>query len=275
MSEVIVSGGFDDLRVGHVRFIEGAARLGPVRALLWSDAVVERLKGRPPKFPAAERRYLLESLRDVASVTLCSDLADPDTLPLREASTPAIWAVEAAADLPAKREFCRSHGLGYCIVATAAHEIDGLDESGAADEPDEAARPRVLVTGCFDWFHSGHVRFFEEVASLGDLYVVVGHDANIRLLKGEGHPHFSQSERRYLVQAVRFVKQALISSGSGWLDAAPEIERLRPQIYAVNEDGDKPEKRVYCQSHGIEYRVLRRVPKAGLPSRQSTALRGF
>ena len=30
------------------------------------------------------------------------------------------------------------------------------------------------MTGCYDWFHSGHVRFFEEVSELGDLYVVAG-----------------------------------------------------------------------------------------------------
>ena len=73
----------------------------------------------------------------------------------------------------------------------------------------------MLVTGCYDWLHSGHVRFFEEAAQLGDLYVVVGNDANVRYLKGEGHPLLSQDERRYMVQAIRFVNQALITSGSG------------------------------------------------------------
>jgi cytidyltransferase-like protein len=71
------------------------------------------------------------------------------------------------------------------------------------------------VTGCFDWFHSGHVRFFEEVSALGDVYAVVGSDRNVRLLKGEGHPLLPQEERRYLVRSVRFVTQALVSSGTG------------------------------------------------------------
>jgi hypothetical protein len=43
----------------------------------------------------------------------------------------------------------------------------------------------------------------------------------------------------------------------------------------VNEDGDKPEKRAFCRERGIEYRVLRREPKQGLPARQSTILRGY
>jgi cytidyltransferase-like protein len=131
------------------------------------------------------------------------------------------------------------------------------------------------VTGCYDWFHTGHVRFFEECSALGDLYVCAGNDENIRMLKGDGHPLFKQDERRYVVGSIRYVAQALINSGSGWLDAEPEIRRIQPHIYAVNEDGDKPEKRDYCKKHGIQYVVLKRTPKEGLPRRQSTDLRGF
>jgi glycerol-3-phosphate cytidylyltransferase-like family protein len=110
---------------------------------------------------------------------------------------------------------------------------------------------------------------------MGDLYVVVGNDANVRLLKGEGHPLFSEQERRYMAQSIRFVKQAQVSSGNGWMDAEPEIEQIKPDYYAVNEDGDKPEKKQFCQEHGIAYVVLKRIPKAGLMSRQSTDFRGF
>jgi cytidyltransferase-like protein len=122
--------------------------------------------------------------------------------------------------------------------------------------------------------HSGHVRFFEEVSQLGDVYVIVGHDANIALLKGHA-PMFNQRVRCYMVSTVRFVKLALVSSGAGWMDAAPEIARIRPDIYAVNDDGDHAEKRAFCEQFGIEYRVLKRTPKQGLPARQSSILRGF
>ena len=74
---------------------------------------------------------------------------------------------------------------------------------------------------------------------------------------------------------LSFVKQSLISSGNGWLDADLEIRKLKPDIYAVNEDGDKGNKREYCQNLGIEYLVLQRVPAPGLPKRSSTDLRGF
>jgi hypothetical protein len=59
------------------------------------------------------------------------------------------------------------------------------------------------------------------------------------------------------------------------MDAEPEIAWIKPDLYAVNEDGDKPEKRAFCGKHGIEYVVLKRVPKEGLARRTSTDLRGF
>jgi hypothetical protein len=71
------------------------------------------------------------------------------------------------------------------------------------------------------------------------------------------------------------VKAALISSGDGWLDADPEIRNLKPDIYAVNEDGDRGGKREYCQKLGIKYLVLKRTPVPGLPQRSGTVLRGF
>ena len=78
-----------------------------------------------------------------------------------------------------------------------------------------------------------------------------------------------------MVGSIKFVKQALISSGRGWLDADPEIQKLKPDMYAVNEDGDQGGKREYCRERGIEYLVLKRAPAPGLPRRSGTDLRGF
>jgi hypothetical protein len=71
------------------------------------------------------------------------------------------------------------------------------------------------------------------------------------------------------------VHECLVSSGTGWMDAAPEIDHIKPSHYVVNEDGDRPEKAEFCRAHGIEYVVLERIPHQGLPARSSTDLRGF
>lgn len=274
MNRVIVSGSFDDLKSRHMRFLQEAAKLGPVHVLLWSDEVVQAIEGRGPKFPHEERQYFVEAIRYVDQVTLVDGAIERDALPAEYIDDAATWAVEESDDSPEKRAFCQARGLGYRVIEEdelTGFPEDPLDESGTAS----SGKKKVIVTGCYDWFHSGHVRFFEEVSELGDLYVVVGHDANIKLLKGEGHPMYSEDVRRYMAGSIRHVKQAFVSSGNGWLDAEPEIERINPDIYAVNEDGDRPEKQHYCEAHGIEYRVLKRLPKEGLPKRQSTDLRGF
>jgi cytidyltransferase-like protein len=273
MTDVVVTGSFDNLGSSHVRFLEEASKLGHVHVLMWSDEVARSLEGKAPEFPAQERLYLLQAVRYVGDVRVVTEEVERDAIPQTDETPPEIWAVDEASDTPQKRTYCESRGVQYSVLSQ--ENLKGFPLARFKAESEEVLRKKVIVTGCFDWFHSGHVRFFEEVSHLGDLYAVVGHDANVRLLKGEGHPLFPQEERRYMVQSVRHVKQALISTGHGWMDAEPEIALIKPDIYAVNEDGDKPEKRSFCEAHGIQYVVLKRIPKEGLPQRQSADLRGF
>ena len=271
MKTIIISGSFDDMRVCDVRFLEEASRYGRVHALVWSDEIVRARTGVRPEFPEAERLYMVDASRYVHRAMRVTEWADEDSLP-REVHAD-LWAVPERDHTPQKRRFCAERDIAYRVLT--ASEIAGFSAVEMGMPAEKSKSKKVIVTGCFDYFHSGHIRFFEEVSELGDLYVVVGHDANVRLLKGEGHPMFRAAERRYVVQSIRFVHQGLISSGDGWMDAAPEIAMIKPDIYAVNEDGDKPEKRAFCREHGLEYVVLKRAPKPGLPRRESTTLRGF
>ncbi len=268
---VFVSGGFDNLRSPQLRFLHEAARFGELSVALWPDEMLQGLTGAPPKFPLAERRYFLDAVRHVARVLPVAAAFDPVGLPVLEGSRPRVWVDDEAGANPARREWCLQNDIEYHVVTAA--QMSGFPEISPA--PSVPGRRKVVVTGCYDWFHTGHVRFFEEVGAHGDLYVVVGNDANIRFLKGEGHPLMPQEERRYVVGSIKFVKQALIASGDGWIDADPEIRRIKPDIYAVNEDGDKGGKREYCAKMGIEYLVLQRTPAPGLTRRSSTVLRGF
>jgi len=285
MKQVVTTGAFDQLGLRQVRFLEDASKLGDLRVLLWSDEVVRSLTGSPPRFPEQERLYLVSALRYVQDARLVNPISGPDNSPLFGEIRPEIWVSDEPTDTPGKRKLAAKLHIDYRVLAERRRRDRGLGEPGHAGielPPVESQAPsgipdrkRVIVTGCFDWLHSGHVRFFEEAAALGDLCVVVGHDANIKLLKGEGHPLFPAAERRYMVAAIRYVKQALISSGHGWMDAEPEIALIRPDIYFVNEDGDNSEKRAFCEAHEIDFVVSKRVPKAGLPERTSTELRGF
>lgn len=275
MPVVIVDNAFDDLKLRDIRFLAAASRHGHVHAILHNDNRIMHDTGRPPKFPFVERKYLLEAIRFVDAVFPGEgNFPDALNIPLPDQKG-LLWAIPDW--IAPSRRACSlkaAEKIKARPLIIAERDLPPLPPP-PRPAPVSDRRPKVIVTGCYDWFHSGHVRFFEEASSYGELYVVVGSDANVRLLKGPGHPMFPQDERRYLVAAVRTVALALISSGAGWLDAEPEIEAIRPDCYVVNEDGDKPEKRDCCERRGIRYIVLRRTPKDGLPPRKSTDLRGF
>lgn len=131
---------------------------------------------------------------------------------------------------------------------------------------------KVFVSGCYDMLHSGHVAFFEEAATLGDLYVGIGSDATVSRLKGRKTIN-SERERLYMVKALKVVRDAWINSGSGVIDFDKEIRELHPDIFFVNEDGYTPDKQKLCDELGIMLIVGRRIPRAGLPVRSTTALR--
>src|SRR5262245_54550832 len=134
------------------------------------------------------------------------------------------------------------------------------------------SRKKVFVSGCFDLLHSGHVAFLQAAAAHGDLYVALGSDATIRGLKGRP-PVCTAAERLYVVRALACVTEAFISPGSGMLDFAGDLRRLRPDLFVVGADGHAPQKERLCRELGVEYLVLDREPAPGLPARSTTSLR--
>lgn len=272
-ARVLVTGAFDDLRARSVRFLEEAARSGELVVGLRTDAAVREAEGREPKLRFEERAYLVEALRPVARVVPLEGPAAGAVRKICGAERPSVWAVTEVLDSAETRALAAACGLELRPIPTAT--LSAVPEPAALAVDDPSPRGRVVVTGSFDWLHSGHVRFLEQAAAYGDLYAGVGSDANIRRLKGPRHPLFPEAERLYLVGSIRHVARAFIPSGVGWLDAGPELAAIRPRAYVVNEDGDRPEKRAFCEEAGIEYVVLKRTPKDGLSPRDSTTLRGF
>jgi cytidyltransferase-like protein len=128
---------------------------------------------------------------------------------------------------------------------------------------------KVLVSGCYDLLHGGHVAFFKTAASYGKLYVSVGRDDNLFSLKGK-RPYFSEEERLYIIRSIKYVEDAFLASGTGMLDFEPDMHRLKPDIFIVNHDGHTTEKEKLCKKLGVDYVVLERIPEPGLPVRSSS-----
>lgn len=130
----------------------------------------------------------------------------------------------------------------------------------------------VMVSGCFDLLHSGHVAFLQEAAGLGRVCVCLGSDRTVLELKGRP-PINPESERAFMLGALACVDEVRISTGSGLLDFLPELDAVKPGVFFVNADGDAPEKRELIESRGVEYRVAERVPYGELDARSTTDLR--
>ena len=105
---------------------------------------------------------------------------------------------------------------------------------------------------------------------MGHLYVSVGNDVNVTQLKAP--PMFPEAERVYMVQAIRWVHKAFVAKGMGH-DQGPDLDEVKPDIFFVNEDGDKASKRRQCAERGIQYIVRSREPDQGLAVRSSTSIK--
>ena len=122
----------------------------------------------------------------------------------------------------------------------------------------------VLCTGSFDLTHAGHVLFLEDSKKLGDILIVgVGSDAIIKYNKGVGRPILNEQLRVKMISSLKPVDYAYIDTLGEFnvplssLDVA--LDRLRPNIYAVNSDGFNMDyRRGIMDKYNVEMIVMER-----------------
>ena len=134
-------------------------------------------------------------------------------------------------------------------------------------------KKKVMVSGCYDLLHAGHIAFLNKSAAFGELHVCIGSDENVRRLKGRS-AYFSQDERLFMIKNIDCVAEARIATGSGMLDFEPELAAVRPDIFVVNRDGHTPQKEALCRRYGVEYKVLKRIPAENCLPHSSTDIKG-
>ena len=94
---------------------------------------------------------------------------------------------------------------------------------------------RVLVTGCMDVLHLGHLRMLEYAKSLGDiLFVAIDDDQKVAKEKGSTRPFNKVLDRKEMLMALKPVDNVFIFSSDTDLE---EICRLyKPDIRVVGSD---------------------------------------
>ena len=77
---VMVSGGFDPLHIGHVRYIQEAKKLGDRLVVVLNNDNWFKVKGKPVFMSDKERKEIIEALKCVDEVVISSHSADTNDI---------------------------------------------------------------------------------------------------------------------------------------------------------------------------------------------------
>lgn len=127
----------------------------------------------------------------------------------------------------------------------------------------------VLVGGCFDLIHIGHIYFLEEAKKLGSkLVVLLESDETIKRLKGEHRPIHTQEERKKMLLAIRFVDEVIsipqLKTDEEYFNL---IQKFHPDIIAVTEgDPILSKKQQQAELIGAAAVIIPRTPNISTTS---------
>lgn len=112
---------------------------------------------------------------------------------------------------------------------------------------------RILVCGCFDVFHVGHLQLLRGASRFGNVYVRIGDDESVRLKKGETRPIVPAEARLDILRACRYVFNAEIFSFTANPITAHEelVKAVKPDAYAEGRDHNNTAIYPILKEYGI------------------------
>lgn len=124
----------------------------------------------------------------------------------------------------------------------------------------------ILVGGCFDLLHYGHIRFLKEAKSHGDwLVVALESDENVRRMKGDSRPIHTQKQRKEMLEAISVVDEVIsLSPISTDQEYADLVKRVKPHVIAVTE-GDPIVEKKKSHAQMVDAQLVT-IPKIPTPS---------
>jgi FAD synthetase len=95
----------------------------------------------------------------------------------------------------------------------------------------------VLVGGCFDLLHYGHISFLKQAKSYGDyLIVALESDENVRKSKGDSRPIHTQTQRKEMLQSLSIVDEVIeLPPMEKDEEYFAFIKKIKPNIIALTE----------------------------------------
>lgn len=130
---------------------------------------------------------------------------------------------------------------------------------------------KILVGGCFDLLHFGHINFLKDAKKYGDyLFVALESDENVRRMKGDNRPIHTQKQRKEMLEAVSVVDEVIslspMTSDQEYLNL---VQRIKPHVIAVTQgDPIVDKKQSHADSVGAHLVI---IPKISTPSTSQLA----
>jgi len=90
--------------------------------------------------------------------------------------------------------------------------IKSMNEINSISQALKAKGKKIIFTnGCFDILHLGHIKYLESAKSFGDILIVgINSDKSVKALKGSSRPINEQTDRAYLIAALKAVDLVVI-----------------------------------------------------------------
>lgn len=120
---------------------------------------------------------------------------------------------------------------------------------------------KVLVGGCFDIIHIGHINFLKKSKSFGDyLIVLLESDKNIKILKGSTRPFHNQKERKEILESLNFVDKVIVLPDVITNKTYDDIiKKIKPNVIAITEgDQIKDKKLVQAKSVNAKLKIVKK-----------------
>lgn len=115
-------------------------------------------------------------------------------------------------------------------------------------------KKKVLVGGCFDVLHFGHIEFLKRAKEEGEFLIVALESDEFIKRRKNRNPIHNQEERAKILEAIKYVdlviKIPYLKSDEQYLEL---VKTIKPQIIAATE-GDKQmenKKRQAAEVHGL------------------------
>ncbi len=103
----------------------------------------------------------------------------------------------------------------------------------------------VLVGGCFDILHIGHIKFLQQAKLQADILIVLlENDMKVKHLKGNNRPIHTQQERAQILSAIEYVDiVVLLPHLTDDNQYSKIVNALHPDIIAVTQQDPFLEKK--------------------------------